>query len=121
MTPRLALLGLLLTAPAARAQTMIDAAAAGAIQGSLQGASTPSYLGALQRSRQVLNGGSVPGQASGPAPSAAGVMSGGLPLPPGVEAGPPTVASFRVNGRVIGLCPSGLPCMEQIRRAIWGR
>lgn len=103
MTPRLVLLGLLVVAPAAQGQTLIDAAAAGAIQGSLQGGSTPSYLGALQPSRQILSGPSGPARASGQA--AAG-------------ANPPSTATFRVNGRVIGLCPSGLPCMGQIRRAM---
>jgi hypothetical protein len=120
MKLRLALLGLLVMAPAARGQTMLDAAAAGAIQGSLQGGSTPSYLGALQRSRQALSGpsGATGASGQGQVPAGASPMNVGVPLQAGAMVAPPTTATFRVNGRVIELCPSGLPCMGQIRRAM---
>ncbi len=113
MPPLLLLLLLLLMAPAARSQTLIDAAGAAAIQGSLQGASAPDYTNLLRSVEGRMQG---LGAGSGSDPF--GMLSpAGSPVRSGpAEQGADTV--FVVNGQVIRLCPSGLPCIGQVRRAM---
>ena len=85
----LVLLMMLLVAPAARSQTLIDAA-----------------------------GTSGSGGISGPSPS--GNFSGGTPAPvaSSASADPSADTPFVVNCRLIRLCPSGLPCIGQVRRTM---
>lgn len=114
MTPLLLLL--LLIAPAAHGQTLIDAAGAAAIQGTLQGASTPGYTNLL---RSVE--GRIPAPGAGSGSDSFGMLS--APGARGSQAGRGSALQeseglFVVNGRVIRLCPSGLPCIGQVRRAM---
>ncbi len=121
MPPLHLLLLLLLIAPAARGQTLIDAAGAAAIQGTLQGASAPGYTNLLRSVEgriQGLGAGSSGDSFAGP--SADGTSSAEAPGSV-VRSGPGepgTETLFVVNGRVIRLCPSGLPCIGQVRRAM---
>jgi hypothetical protein len=122
------LLLLLLMAPAARSQMLIDAAGAAAIQGSMQGASAPGYTNLLRSVRGKLQGISAgSGSGSDPfsmlPPTGRAASGDQLPGPPGspmaggsAEPGADTV--FVVNDQVIRLCPSGLPCIGQVRRAM---
>lgn len=122
------LLLLLLMAPAARSQMLIDAAGAAAIQGSMQGGSAPGYTNLLRSVRGKLQGISA-GSGSGSDPfsmllptgrAASGDQLPGTPGSPmtagSAEPGADTV--FVVNDQVIRLCPSGLPCIGQVRRAM---
>ncbi|MGB5241275.1 MAG: hypothetical protein WBN80_11605 [Prochlorococcaceae cyanobacterium] len=114
MPPLPLLLLLLLMAPAAHSQTLIDAAGAAAIQGSLQGASAPGYTNLL---RSVE--GRIQGLGAGSGGDPFGMLSpAGYPVRRSgpAEQGADTV--FVVNGQVIRLCPSGLPCIGQVRRAM---
>jgi len=115
------LLLLLLIAPAAHGQMLIDAMGAAAIQGTLQGASAPGYTNLLRSVEGRIQG---PGAGSSgesfAGPSAAGSSTSKAPASvarsgPG---GPGAETHFVVNSRVIRLCPSGLPCIGQVRRAM---
>jgi hypothetical protein len=126
MPPLPLLLLLLLTAPAARSQTLIDAAGAAAIQGSLQGASAPGYTNLLRSVEGRMQGlgagsGGDPFGMLSPAGRAASeyqapqAPGGGMGSGSG-EQGADTV--FVVNDQVIRICSSGLPCIGQVRRAM---
>jgi hypothetical protein len=119
---RLPLLFLLLVGCAAplRAQTLIDATTAGAVQGSLNNMAMPSYGGALNAARSALNSSQKPldrylglpyGGAGGTGSS---IQRAPMPSTP-VAAGTPQP---EVNGRVIGLCSSGQLCLSEIRQAM---
>ncbi|MCX5932705.1 MAG: hypothetical protein NTW83_13020 [Cyanobacteria bacterium] len=109
----LPLLMMLLVAPAARSQTL--KAGAAAIQGTFQGGFAPSYGNVLRSVEGRLQG---LGGISGPSPS--GDLSGGTsaPVVSSASADPSADTPFVVNGRLIRLCPSGLPCIGQVRRAM---
>lgn len=121
MPPLPLLLLLLLIAPAAHGQMLIDAMGATAIQGTLQGASAPGYTNLLRSVEgriQGLGAGSKGDSFAGPStvgsssPEAPGSVARSGPGEPGAE------TLFVVNGRVIRLCPSGLACIGQVRRAM---
>lgn len=126
MPPLPLLLLLLLIAPAARSQTLIDAAGAAAIQGSLQGGSAPGYTNLLRSVEAGMQGlgagsGSDPfGMLSPTGRANSGDLAPGTPASPmtGGSAEPGADTVFVVNGRVIRRCPSGLPCIGQVRRAM---
>lgn len=119
---RLPLLMLMLVGCAAplRAQTLIDATTAGAVQGSLNNMAMPSYSGALNAARSTLNSSQKPLDASLGIPSGGGGATSGsvqrapAPSTPVAEG----TAQPQVNGRVIGLCSSGQLCLSEIRRAM---
>lgn len=115
------LLLLLLIAPAAHGQVLIDTMGAAAIQGTLQGASAPGYTNLLRSVEgriQDLGAGSRGGSFTGPpaagssTPIAPASVTRSAPGEPGAE------TQFVVNSRVIRLCPSGLSCLGQVRRAM---
>jgi hypothetical protein len=116
-TPRLVLpllIPLALLASGARAQMLIDATGAAAIQGTLQGASTPGYTNLLRNVEGRLK------DLGSPAGEPSGDLSGSRERAPkrASTADPSQESLFVVNGRVIRLCPSGLPCIGQVRRAM---
>ncbi|MCT0224546.1 hypothetical protein [Synechococcus sp. CS-1328] len=109
-----------LTAPAGRAQMLLDAAAAGSVQNSLQQQSGASYGKLLEQTRQRLSGGS--GTAPGGTPATADSGGGRNPVAAGSgAAGAPAtgaVAAFVINDRPVPLCSSGLPCLGVLQRAM---
>ncbi len=121
MPPLPLLLLLLLIAPAARGQMLIDAMGAAAIQGTLQGTSAPGYTNLLRSVEgriQGLGGGRAGESFAGPPPTGSsssevpGSVAGSRPGGPGAD------TLFVVNRRLIRLCTSGLPCIGQVRRAM---
>ncbi|MCP9800442.1 hypothetical protein [Synechococcus sp. RedBA-s] len=121
----LLVLMMLVVAPAARSQTLIDAAGAAAIQGTLQGGSAPGYGNLLQSVEGRLQGlggrdSSWNGNDGTPDPTSSGNFSGETEAPMASRASADSSADtpFVVNGRLIRLCPSGLPCIGQVRRAM---
>ncbi len=117
---------LVLAPTAARAQGLAPMAGASAIQGTLQGTSTPAYTGVLDRARTTLNGASNPptnpGGNSGTAPAAPTASAPQLPATPAASTGAnlagqaPSGAS--VNGRPIPLCSHGGLCQGALMRAM---
>ena len=103
-----------------RAQGLAPMAGASAIQGTLQGTSTPAYTGVLDRARTTLNtatsnqaGGS--GTAGAAGASASG-SSGAAAAAPNLASGAPSGAS--VNGKPIPVCSHGGLCQGAMMRAI---
>ena len=93
---------------------------ASAIQGTLQGTSTPTYTGVLDRARTTV-GTATSAQAGGGAAAATGASVDGSGLAaqagPNLASGAPSGAS--VNGQRIPLCSHGGPCQGATLRG-WG-
>jgi hypothetical protein len=120
---RLPLLILLLvgfTAPL-HAQSLVDAATAGAAQGSLNNMAMPGYGGTLKAARATLKGTQKPVDSYLGLPNGGGGTKGGSAAQLGSASSTPVAAGTvqpEVNGQVIGLCSSGQLCLSQIRRAM---
>jgi hypothetical protein len=104
----------------ARAQGLAPMAGASAIQGTLQGTSTPAYTGVLDRARNTINtatsnqaAGSGTAGAVGGAPSGASAPSAAAP---NLASGAPSGAS--INGKPIPVCSHGGLCQGAMMRAI---
>jgi hypothetical protein len=116
----LLLLVLLGSAGPLRAQSLIDATTAGAVQNSLNTVAQPKYGGALKAATTTLN------NSQKPVDRYLGLPVNGVGAPAGTAQAAPAPASAaapgtprpQVNGQVIGLCTSGELCLSQIRRAM---
>ncbi|WP_411870843.1 hypothetical protein [Vulcanococcus limneticus] len=103
---------LLAMGPAARAQTLLDATGASAIQGTLNSTATPQYGGTLQQVRNSL--GKAESQGSqGISPNNLN-PSGGSSPGGSASTGPGTY----VNGHLVAVCSHGGLCLGQLRRAM---
>ena len=108
-----------LPAQAAQAQGLAGMAGASATQGTLQGASMPTYSGALNRARNTMAGantGSAPNPEAGQANGAAAPTGGNPAASPGPSGSTPSGAS--VNGKPIPLCSHGGLCQGALMRAM---
>ena len=109
-----------LVAPAGRAQMLLDAAAAGSVQSSLQQQGGASYGKLLEQTRQSLSGGSRAAPSGTPATADSGEGRNPVAAAPAAAGTPATgaVAAFVINDRPVPLCSSGLPCLGVLQRAM---
>ena len=119
------LVSVLLGSPAAQSQTLLDAAGATAVQGSLNGIGVPGS-GSIVRARQnaAAAQASLNGNTSGlPAPTGGGGPGGaGSPAAPApVGDNGPGSAAARVNGQGIPICSHGSLCHGALLRAMGNR
>ncbi|WP_043369094.1 hypothetical protein [Cyanobium sp. PCC 7001] len=119
------LFGTLLSPAAGRAQMLLDATGAAAMQGTVNSISVPGSTAILNRAREttseiqnVQGGGAAPAQpppaAGSPAPAApagAGTASSRGPQPP-------AQSTARVNGRSVPMCSHGGLCHGALLRAM---
>ena len=107
----------LLPASNALAQGLAPMVGASAIQGTLQGTSTPAYTGALDKARNTVNTATTQqaaaGSVSSPGPSSAPLAGSSAQ---NMTSGAPSGAS--VNGQPIPLCSHGGLCQGAVMRAI---
>lgn len=118
LAPSLLVAALALLSHGAQAQGLAPMVGANAIQGTLQGASTPTYTGVLDKARTTV-GTATAAQAGGGAAAAAGASTGGVGparTGPNLASGAPSGAS--VNGQRIPLCSHGGPCQGAMLRAM---
>ncbi|MEB3264657.1 MAG: hypothetical protein VKJ66_09830 [Synechococcus sp.] len=108
----------------ASAQMLLDAAAAGSVQGALQQQGSAGYGQTLDQVRSSLASSSATATTSPAVSGPAGPTSAPIALPPpsggggGGEAAPAATTSFVINNRPVPFCSSGLPCLGSIRRAL---
>ena len=119
LAPSLLVAVLAFLSQGAQAQGLAPMMGASAIQGTLQGTSTPTYTGVLDRARTTL-GTATSAQAGGGAAAATGAPTGGsgsaAQAGPNLASGAPSGAS--VNGQRIPLCSHGGPCQGAMLRAM---
>jgi hypothetical protein len=119
LAPSLLVAALAFLSQGAQAQGLAPMMGANAIQGSLQGASMPTYSGALDKARTTV-GMASSAQAGGGAAAATGAPTGGsgsaAQAGPNLASGAPSGAS--VNGQRIPLCSHGGPCQGAMLRAM---
>lgn len=108
LAPSLLVAALALLSHGAQAQGLAPMVGASAIQGTLQGASTPTYTGVLDKARTTVGAAA----AAGASPGGAGPARTG----PNLASGAPSGAS--VNGQRIPLCSHGGPCQGAMLRAM---
>ena len=104
----------------AQAQGLAPMVGASAIQGTLQGTSTPAYTGVLDRARTTVGTATSPETGSRSAAAAAnGAPTGGSgAAQAGSNVTSGTSSGASVNGQPIPLCSHGGPCQGAMLRAM---